>query len=81
MNRQAYQQARRLIRDNGRSAMRWIEPRDAATLQAHCIVAGFKDKDCDPLRHREWVAQVWGPGSTMLRADIWWTHTRTPYTR
>ena len=47
MNRTEYRQARRLIRDNGRTAIKWMQPHVAAAMEVLTFGQG-----CDRLAER-----------------------------
>lgn len=55
MNRTQYRQARRMARDNGRHALRWIPANQRE--QAEVL---FFDHTEDPLQSREWIKQNFG---------------------
>lgn len=71
MNRTEYRQARRLIRDNGRAALRWLSCAHRDALQG-AIVADYRAmrRAIDPLQVRAWIVTQWGPASPMLRAEM-----------
>lgn len=64
MKRETYRKARQALRANGRAALRWFPAPVAAELRA------LLKQSPDPLKHRAWVVQVWGPASPMLRAEL-----------
>ena len=47
MNRSEYQSARRMIRDNGFSAIQWLDPESAAAMTRVYVIAPH-----DPLAYR-----------------------------
>lgn len=60
MTRTQYLEARRLLRDNGSYAYRWLAPDVARTMKR--LADGI-----DPLAHRQWVAKM---GYPMLHAEM-----------
>jgi hypothetical protein len=55
MNRTQYRRARRIYRDNGRAALRWLSA-DAAA----CMVACAFTYETDPLAFRVWIVSHFG---------------------
>ena len=72
MNRTQYRTIRRMARDNGRAALRWIPA--CQREQAEVL---FFDHFEDPLQSRVWIKQNFGADG--LACEMRYAHTRNTH--